>query len=970
MKKLEKFSISEYTITKEIWDAVKVWAKEKGYSDLSVGCGKGKKPVGNITWFDAVKFSNALSEFVGLEPCYFVNGEVYRVGNCDEVEVKDTNGYRLPTASEWEYACRGGTDTVYFWGDEYVPMPKNEYGWCGIATEQCITHEVGLLKPNPYGIYDMAGNVHEWCFDKFKEYFRIMMGGSVAFDSIPRSDFRAFSSPEYFCYETGMRVVSSDLSAPDYEKKVRESKYFGCFEELKIQYPDLSEEALAKRLYKELGDTKEALYVKEAIDNPKEMLERFKCLFIKRLKECDVNAEIHYSGQDFDSMREDMLKLTFDNIRWYGKSGQRDAHHLIDKPTYLGLLYSKTGDERYWNKCMELYNSMLYRHKAEFDCLDDEMLIQRHQVEQSWGWNNGFEPASRAMGLLSAFWNAVNVGIDKELMPTKIVAGIALFIMCENMYTMLKDGRTTVFNQVCHVSREILKISMVYKDFRLAKTIKEIAEERLDEAFSGSTRKDGSPLEQSYMYNTAIPNTYYAVRDFIDNKATAEKLEKANKYVERYLTTATLPTGGLPALSTSAGTYPPDIKDEAAMEKHKENLTKLYNTGVWKNVDWCEKDRIVNAVITGSKDVPCFKNLHFPYGGISILRNGWEYKSQMVYFFSAPAGRGHAGMNINEIKVYDYGMPMLISMGGESYHINEYSPEDQHDYIRDIDAYHRNSLSHNTITAGKNQKRLLNGENNLKIDMENECGYKYYESEDLVFCEGKYSDGYLDSEAGEHKRQVIYDAENRLIFVFDTIGSRVEEEFIQSWNFMPKAFCETGIGFKDKKYSWGYEDSDIKIADNSIYTDSENAPNIYLYQFADCELNYERKRGELNPAAGWFAPEISSRRVPKTDIWTKWSAKGEKTILTVIATSEDRNSGIEEMKKVGSGCEFKKNGKKYSVSFTDEGNIDAKIGDSKIVVNQDGESYVEKAGIKNEIKAPTGFEWEDKDGYSRPVYVY
>lgn len=526
MKNIRKFSISEFTITKEIWDAVKAWAKDNGYTDLSCGYGKGRKPVGNITWFDAVKFSNALSEFMGLEPCYYVEGEIYRNGKADDVEVKANNGYRLPTAEEWEFACRGGTDTAYFWGDEYIPMPKNEYGWCGIATEHCVTHEVGLLKPNPYGLYDMAGNVHEWCFDKYKEHFRIMMGGSVAFDSIPRSDFRTFTHPEYFCYETGMRVVSGNPDAPDYEEKVKKSEYFGIFDELKIKYPDLSDEAIAKRLYEELGNTDEALYVKEAIDNPKEMLERFRELFIKRLKENDVNEGVHYSGQDFDAMREDMLKLTFDNIRWYGKSGERDSHHLIDKPTYLGLSYSKTGDERYWNKCMELYNSMLVRHKAEFDVLDDEMLSQKHQVEQSWGWNNGFEPTTRAMGILSAFWNAVNYGIDKELMPAQIVAGIALFIMGENLYTMLKDGRTTVFNQVCHVSRSLLKIAKIYQDFKLAGVIKEIGEERIDEAFNGSTRKDGSPLEQSFGYNMAIINTYYAVKDIIDNKKLLEKLKK------------------------------------------------------------------------------------------------------------------------------------------------------------------------------------------------------------------------------------------------------------------------------------------------------------------------------------------------------------------------------------------------------------------------------------------------------------
>lgn len=969
MKNLGKFSISEYTVTKEIWDAVRLWAKDNGYTDLSVGCGKGRKPVGNITWFDSVKFTNALSEFMDLKPCYCINGKVYRTGIADSIEVVDNNGYRLPTAEEWEYACRGGTETEYFWGDDYIPMPKNQYGWCGIATEPCITHEVGLLKPNPYGLYDMAGNVHEWCFDRYKKFFRVMMGGSVAFDSIPKSDFRAFTSPKYLCYETGMRAASSDVNAPDYEEAVKKSKYFGFFEEPTVNYPDMSDEAVAKRLFDQLGDTEEAIYVKEAIDNPKEMLERFRDLFIKRLKEFEINEGIHYSGQDFDAEREDMLKLDY-NIRWYGKSGQRDSHHLIDKPTYLGLSYAKTGDERYWNKCMELYRSMLVRHKAEFDVLGDEMLTQKHQVEQSWGWNNGFEPTARCMGILSAFWNAVNYGIDKELIPADIAAGIAIFIMCENLYTIIKDGRINVFNQVCHTSRTLLKTARVFKDFKLAPVIKEIGEERIYNAFCTSSRKDGSPLEQSYSYNTAIIKTYHAVKDLIDDERIIEKLEKINTCTERYLIGASVPTGGWPALSTAGGAYPPNMKDKEALKKHKEEKIALYNNQTWKNIGWIEKKRIVNALLKDSVDTPKYKNLHLPYGGITILREDWKYTSQMVYFFAAPAGRGHAGYNINEIQLFDYGMPMLITAGGHSYNIDSYSPKEQHDIIRDIDKYQCSSVSRNTVTAGKNQKRLLNGENNLKIDMENPCGYKYYESENYVFTEGIYADGYLDSDAGAHKRQIIYDIKNKMLFVFDTIGSKKEEEFIQSWNFMPRTLCECGIGFKEKYNAWGYEDSEIKLADNVIYTDSLNAPNVFLYQFASCDLEYERKRGELNPAAGWFAPAICSRRVPKTDIRVKWRAKGNKTLLTVIATSETTDSKIEVVNKRASGCELKKNGRKITVEFSDDGDINALLGDSRIVICNAGESYIEEAGKRREIKAPTGFEWKDKNGYSMPIYKY
>ncbi len=971
MKDLGKFSIGEYTITKEIWDAVCLWAQEHGYDDLTAGWGKGKKPVGGITWFDAVKFTNALSEMANLSPCYYVDGEIYKNGEA-EPTVQDNGGYRLPTAEEWEYACRGGTTTEYFWGDDYIPMPKNEYGWCGVAGVPCLTHEVGLLKPNPYGLYDMAGNVHEWCFDTYKDVFKVMMGGSVAFDSIPKSGFRAFTSPRYNCYETGMRVVSSNPKAADYERMVQNSSHFGEEQELKVKYFNPSCEHLAECLYNELGDSEDAIYVKEAADNPEEMLKRFRDLFVKRLKEYVIKTGIHSSGQDFDAEREEYLKYDFD-IRWYGKSGERDSHHLIDKPTYLGLYYAESKDERFLKKCMELYHSMIVRHKAEFDVLDDEMLMQKHQVEQSWAWNNGFESCGRADGILSAFWGAVNAGCDIELLPIDVVAGVALFIMGDNLYTTIKDGRVNIFNQVCHTSEVLMRVSSVYRDFKIAPYAAEVAEERLCEAVNGAVRKDGSPLEQSYMYNMAIPRMHNTARQFISGEKTLKMLKEKVGCVERYILGATIPTGGFPALSTSGSSYPPSIFDAEELKKHKEKEYEYYHTGVWEGVEWKEKDRILNALLKDAEDKPKYKNLHFPYGGITVLRNGWDYNSQMLYFFAAPAGKGHAGYNINEIQLWDYGMPILVSAGGHSYHIKEYYPEDQADIIDDIDDYHHTSLSRNTVTAGKNQKRLLNGENNLIVDMENPCGYHYYESENCVYTEGVYADGYLDSEAKDHRRRIVYDKKNKLIFVLDIMNSECAEEFTQCWHFMPRAVSASGIGFKDQYEMWGYDEQDIKVdaEGRRIYTESKTCPNISLFQFSQNSLSYETKRGELNPAAGWLAPNIQSRRVPKTDIRVKWTAEGISSVLTVIETSYGEERTVKNIEKTPSGCEITTaSGEKIIFNHTQNGSFEYISETDKLSVGMEGKNYAVENGVTHDIKAATGLIWEEKDGYSMPKYVY
>ncbi len=113
-------------------------------------------PVENVAWNDAAEFCTVLSQRERYAPCYRRSGET--------VEILDGTGYRLPTSAECEFACRAGTTTRFWFGDEVEQL--HQAGWFE-ANANGRTHPVGELRANPFALSDITGNVWEWTQDRW-----------------------------------------------------------------------------------------------------------------------------------------------------------------------------------------------------------------------------------------------------------------------------------------------------------------------------------------------------------------------------------------------------------------------------------------------------------------------------------------------------------------------------------------------------------------------------------------------------------------------------------------------------------------------------------------------------------------------------------------------------------------------------------------------------------------------------------
>ena len=213
-------------ITKAQWDIVVGWALTNGYSFASTGSATASNhPVQTVSWYDTVKWCNARSEMEGFVLCYNTND-----WSCNF----SANGYRLPTAEEWQYAARGGLSGKRFpWGDTITHSNGVYYSSAAYDYDVSSTRGFHPLygagtapshtgTTNGYGLYAMAGNVMEWC-DDLSAANRVLAGGSWdQFASEARCAYTSLLVPSSADYNIGFRTVqrASSLVSAETESAV------------------------------------------------------------------------------------------------------------------------------------------------------------------------------------------------------------------------------------------------------------------------------------------------------------------------------------------------------------------------------------------------------------------------------------------------------------------------------------------------------------------------------------------------------------------------------------------------------------------------------------------------------------------------------------------------------------------------------------------------------------------------------
>lgn len=878
---VDAFSISATEITWSQYESVKSFAEQHGY-DFEEGIGQANLPAQNVTWYDAVKWCNALSEISGKTPTYYLDTahiSVYRRGRCNMISAQvkwNADGYRLPTEAEWEHAYRAGTSTTYYWGD-YARADRinHEYAVFHVwGTEEIDGGPipVGSKKPNSLGLFDMAGNVEEWVWDRYAVNYkevgnnnprgpdvgplRVMRGGSFVIDRLFTGDARHPSYPFHVNCDIGFRVASSDTTADgqalnsiavsplkpndvmpfckpprvlDVRKDTDAAICFRLLPLLDTEHPNL---ATVRSAYEE-GDYVNAL---AALRN----------LYAARLKSSELEPMMSSDVDIEDANRWLEVYREKKPVIWSGPNTDVESLMGFCANKHLAMAYTQTGQQKYADAYLWMLNEAAIRAKPTWNRLTKVEKGSRGKPRDSFYAFIGYDGAH----LLEPFtWIAsmLKHGLAEEDIPPRTMANALYSAIVDRLPAGLQDDRAAVPNQLWGNAIAIIEFSRLFPELKDAHFLYEEGIARIRRA-SGTVMPDGTDLEPSLNYNKLLFDDCLEInRLFPDCTAWPSWLVQLNLRTEyrRYM---------YASLASPFGTFPAVGNQQATDLGARRLLQDWLAHGQLRGLEEALIPLLKSPEHANSRKVaPAFTSIGLPYGGYYVQRSGWTSKDFYLFMRSSRDGVGHNHRDNNNIQVAAHGAWLLVDSGSPAYGPS-YLPDHQKKYFHYFgesslgNVFHANSVAVDGLAQAEPCKRLSNPNRGWRNPQQN----LLYHSKVYDVAEGVF-DGWYESEQpigdremndlvsdygleevaeikayneqlkrdGErrlravHQRLILFVRPEHFWVLVDVVkGGR---EFTQTWNFPPadnvpdfaRTVVQTPDDNREEQFAFGYTRNEV-----------------------------------------------------------------------------------------------------------------------------------------------------------------
>ena len=490
--------------------------------------------------------------------------------------------------------------------------------------------------------------------------------------------------------------------------------------------------------------------------------------------------------------------------------------------------------------------------------------------------------------------------INSEDFTNGLLALMLKSIITDHAYNMINNARRYTPNQFFHVAIELIKIGIVFSEFKNAPSCYLIGMQRLEEAVNLYVLPDGTDPEQSFNYNASLPQSFYVLYRLYNNKPTKriEELYKKIKARVRFLTTIINPLGQWPDIAKG------HLCNVIPITKQ---MVEIYGIDEAEQVvAWIEQQEDNSQVF--------FTSFPFSYGGYYIMRNGWKHNDQYMLFKSSRRAAGHMHDDCNSIFLTAYGRNILIDSGNYNY------SDDKRSKI--IHPYFFSSYAHNTLCVdGEGQNRFglavgvkdepgLTDDYSLKEierlkELQKPIHKRWHTSELFDFAEGEYNDGYgLDSIDVTHERQVFF-VKKGIWVIADRMRAVGTHKYTLNWQLSPE-----------------YKEEDVVIdGDKScIRTKDDKGANIAIYSFNKVfPLFYEKKYGEEYPYAGWYAAEYNEME-KSMDIRVSWEGEQDQLMISFLYPFVGSEPNIRNIKAIVN-CEGKANSYGFKLLLSDDKEI-------------------------------------------------